>query len=203
MNEHPAPVSPGGSTATDVSAANDLPLTAGTWTLDASHASVDFKVRHLGLSNVRGRFNRFDATLTIGETLADTAVEATIDMSSVDTNQAVRDAHLLGTDFFSAEEHPLTTFRSTEVRSTGDGDYALAGELTLHGISRPVTLEVEFNGVESLPLDGSTHAGFSAVATVNRDDFGIDFNMPLGVDKVALGKKIIVEIELQFVEPEA
>ena len=203
MNDHPAPFSHGGSTATEPPAETDLPLTTGTWTLDASHASVDFRVRHLGLSNVRGRFNRFDATLTVGETLADTVVEASIDMSSVDTNQPVRDTHLLGTDFFSAEEHPLTTFRSTEVRATGEGDYALVGELTLHGVTRPLTLEVEFNGVESLPLDGSSHAGFSAVATVDRDDFGIDFNLPLGVDKVALGKKVVVEIELQFVAPEA
>ncbi len=188
---------------TDPSSATDLPLATGTWLLDASHAGVDFKVRHLGLSNVHGRFNRFDATLTVGETLADTVVEAAIDMSSVDTNQAVRDTHLLGTDFFSAEEHPLTTFRSTEVRATSEGEYALVGELTLNGVTRPVTLEVEFNGVESLPLDGSTHAGFSAITTVNRDDFGIDFNMPLGVDKVAMGKKVVVEIELQFVAPEA
>jgi polyisoprenoid-binding protein YceI len=203
MNEHLSPAEPGGSVGTDPSSASGLPLAAGPWLLDASHAGLDFKVRHLGLSNVHGRFNRFDATLTVGETLADTVIEAAIDMSSVDTNHAVRDTHLLGTDFFSAEEHPLTTFRSTEVRITSEGEYAVTGELTLNGVSRPVTLEVEFNGVESLALDGSIHAGFSAITTVNRDDFGIDFNMPLGMDKVAIGSKVIVEIELQFVAPKA
>jgi polyisoprenoid-binding protein YceI len=194
------------------SQATGLPLAAGTWSLDARHSGVYFKVRHIGLSNVRGRFNRFDATLSVGETLADTRVEATIEMSSVDTNLPDRDAHLLSTDFFSAEQHPETTFRSTGIRAVGDGagegegdregEYQLDGELTLNGVTRPVTLDVEFHGIETLPADGSTHAGFSATTTVNRADFGVDFNAPLGVDKLALGKKIAVELELQFVAPE-
>jgi len=181
--------------------ATDLPLAAGTWPLDAMHSGVHFKVRHIGLSNVRGRFNRFDATLSVGETLAETRVEAMIEMSSVDTNQPDRDAHLLGTDFFTADQHPLMTFRSTGIRAAGGGAYAVDGELTLNGVTRPVILDVEFYGVETFPADGSTHAGFSATTTVNRDDFGVDFNAPLGMDKFALGKKIAVELELQFVAP--
>lgn len=177
-------------------------MAAGAWPVDPNHSGVHFKVRHIGLSNVRGRFNRFDATLTVGETLADTRVEATIEMSSVDTNQPDRDAHLLGTDFFSAEQHPLMTFRSSAVRDVGDDDYEVDGELTLNGITRPVTLEVEFLGSEVFPGDGKTHAGFSATTTITRDDFGVDFNMPLGMDKFALGKKITVELDLQFVAPE-
>jgi polyisoprenoid-binding protein YceI len=190
------------STDPAISTATDLPLAAGTWALDPNHSGVHFKVRHIGLSNVRGRFNRCDATLTVGETLADTRVEATIDMSSVDTNQPDRDAHLLGTDFFAAEQNPAMTFRSTGIRAAGDGEYQLDGELTVNGVTRPVTLDVEFHGVETFPVDGSTHAGFSATTTVNRDDFGVDFNAPLGMDKFALGKKIAVELELQFVAPE-
>lgn len=190
------------STESATTTAANLPLAAGTWAVDPDHSGVHFKVRHIGLSNVRGRFNRYDATLTVGKTLADTRVEATIEMSSVDTNQPDRDAHLLGTDFFSADQHPLTTFRSTGIRATGDGGYALDGDLTLNGVTRPVTLDVEFYGVETLPADGSTHAGFSATTTVNRDDFGVDFNAPLGMDKFALGKRIAVELELQFVAPE-
>jgi polyisoprenoid-binding protein YceI len=183
-----------------------LPLAAGTWQLDAMHSGVHFKVRHIGLSNVHGRFNRFDATLDVGETLDDTRVEATIEMSSVDTNQPDRDAHLLGTDFFSADQHPLMTFRSTGIRPAGEGEaegaYALDGDLTINGVTRPVTLDVEFNGVQTHPADGSTHAGFSAITTVNRDDFGVDFNVPLGMDRFALGKRIAVELELQFVAPQ-
>jgi polyisoprenoid-binding protein YceI len=124
-------------------------------------------------------------------------------MSSVDTNQPDRDANLRGTDFFSAEQHPTMTFRSTGVRAADEGTYQLDGELTVNGITRPVVLDVEFEGVEPYPLDGSTHAGFSATTTLNRDDYGVDFNMPLGMDRFALGKQIAVELELQFVAPEA
>jgi len=179
----------------------DLPLAAGTWRLDPRHSSVDFKVRHIGLSNVHGRFNRFDATLRVGDALADTRVEATVEMSSVDTNDPDRDAHLLGTDFFSVDRHPLMTFRSTGIRPAGDGGYTLDGELTLNGVTPPATLDVEFSGVETLPADGSTRAGFSATTTVNRDDFGVDFNAPLGMGRFALGRNVAVELELQFVAP--
>jgi polyisoprenoid-binding protein YceI len=192
------------STATTTTiTTTEQPLAPGAWPLDPAHSSVHFKVRHLGLSNVRGRFNRFDATLHVGAALADTRVEATIEMSSVDTNHPDRDAHLVGTDVFSADRHPLMTFRSTGIRDAGDGRYALDGDLTLHGVTRGVTLDVELNGVEVHPADGSTHVGFSATTTVDRDDFGVDFNAPLGLDTFALGRRIAVELELQFVAPEA
>lgn len=189
--------------STESATATSLPLAAGTWGVDHPHSGVHFKVRHIGLSNVRGRFNRYDASISVGETLDDVRVEATVELSSVDTNQPDRDAHLLGTDFFSADQHPTMTFRSTGIRPTGADEYALDGELTLNGVTRPVTLDVEFLGVETFPADGTLHAGFAATGVVNRDDFGIDFNMPLGVDKFALGKKINVELDLQFVEPSA
>src|SRR5688572_29638427 len=97
-----------------------LPLTTGTYALDAAHSGVHFQVRHLGLSTVRGRFNTFDATLTIGDALDDVRVTATIDLASVDTNQPDRDTHLRSTDFFHADEHPEIAFRSTGVRARGD-----------------------------------------------------------------------------------
>lgn len=186
-----------------MSTTTTLPLSAGTWTLDANHSGVHFKVRHIGLTNVRGRFNRFDAQLSVGDSLEQTAVEATVDMSSVDTNQPDRDAHLRSTDFFSADDHPLMTFRSTAVRAKGDdGDeYEMDGELGINGVVKPVTLAVEFTGSETFPGDGQLHAGFIATTQVLRDDYSVDFNMPLGMDKFALGKKISVEIELQFVAP--
>jgi len=179
-----------------------LPLKTGVWTIDPNHSGVHFRVRHLGLSNVRGRFDRFDATLEIGATLADAKVSATIDMGSVDTNQPDRDAHLRSTDFFSTDQHPEMVFHSTTVRDIGDDQYQVDGDLTINGITRPVVLEVEFSGVEVFPADGSTHAGFSAVTEINRNDFGVDFNMPLGMDKMALGQKVKVELDLQFVAPQ-
>jgi polyisoprenoid-binding protein YceI len=178
-----------------------LPLTTGTWTFDPNHSSVHFKVRHLGLTNVRGRFNGVDAWLEVGDDLTDTRFGATIDIASIDTNQPDRDAHLRSTDFFGADEHPTMTFTSTSIREVGNDDYEADGDLTINGITKGVTLAVEFSGATTHPGDGKLHSGFIATSQILRDDFGIDFNMPLGVDKFALGKKIDVEIDVQFTEP--
>jgi polyisoprenoid-binding protein YceI len=180
-----------------------LPLESGTWTFDPAHSSVHFKVRHLGLTNVRGRFNDFDASLSVGDSLEATHLTATVQIASVDTNQADRDAHLLGTDFFSAEQHPTIEFVSTLIRDLGDGDYEADGDLTVNGITKPVTLKVEFTGRAVHPADGRERAGFTATARIAREDFGVDFNMPIGLDKVALGKKIDIEIDIQFTAPQA
>jgi polyisoprenoid-binding protein YceI len=178
-----------------------LPLTAGDWTFDPNHSGVHFKVRHLGLTNVRGRFNGVAAWLTVGDDLDSTRFGATIDIATIDTNQADRDAHLLSTDFFSAESHPSMTFTSSGIRNTGGDEYEADGELTINGITKPITLAVEFSGAVVHPGDGQLHSGFIATTQVLRDDFGIDFNMPLGIDKFALGKKIDVEIDVQFTAP--
>jgi polyisoprenoid-binding protein YceI len=177
-----------------------LPLAAGTWPVDTAHSSVEFTIRHLGLSRVRGRFNEFAASLQVGESLPTSWLEATIELSSVDTNNADRDGHLRSTDFFGVDVNPQMTFRSTSISQGGDA-YAVDGDLTLNGITRPVTLDVEFNGVETYPMDQKRHAGFSATTTISRKEFGIDFDMPLGVDKVALGDKVTIELEIQVVEP--
>jgi polyisoprenoid-binding protein YceI len=182
---------------------NALPLVTGKWDLDPNHSGVHFKVRHLGLTNVRGRFNGFGAWLEVGDDLASTKFGATIDISTIDTNQADRDAHLLSTDFFSAESNPSMTFASTAIRHLSGDDYEADGNLTINGITKPVTLEVEFTGAVVHPGDGKQHSGFVASAKIARDDFGIDFNMPLGVDKFALGKKIDVDIDVQFTAPAA
>jgi polyisoprenoid-binding protein YceI len=180
-----------------------LPLSPGTWAVDTNHSGINFKIRHLGLSNVRGRFDRFQAAITVGETLDDVKVEATVDMDSVDTNNADRDAHLRGTDFFSTEAHPEMTFKSKGIKQSGSSDYVMEGSLTINGITKDVSWDVEFAGVEVFPGDGSTHAGFSASTEINRDDFGVDFNMPLGMDKMALGQKVKIELDLQFIAPKA
>ncbi len=182
---------------------SSLPLSPGTWQIDANHSSVYFKIRHLGLTNVRGRFNGVDAWLTVGDDLSSTHFGATVDVTTIDTNQPDRDAHLRSTDFFSAELHPTLTFESSAIRDTGDGEYEADGALTINGVTNQVTLAVEFTGTMVHPGDGKEHAGFIATTQILRDDFGIDFNMPLGVEKFALGKKIDVEIDAQFTAPEA
>lgn len=177
-----------------------LPLSAGVWPIDPAHSGVYFQVRHLGLTNVRGRFDLFSGSLTIGETLADVAIEATIDMASVNTNQPDRDAHLRSTDFFDVENHPTMHYRSLSVSESEDG-YQVAGELTINGTTQPVSLAVEFNGVDVHPADGRTRAGFAATTEIRRSDYGIDFNMPLGAGKLALGDKIKIDLDLQFIAP--
>jgi polyisoprenoid-binding protein YceI len=185
---------------TSTSTTTTLPLTAGAWALDKNHSGIFFVVRHLGLSNVRGRFDTFDATLTVGSDLESVAVTADVDLSSVDTNNADRDAHLRGTDFFESDKNPVMTFRSTSIKGEGS-DYELAGDLTIAGVTKPVTFDVEFNGTEVFPADQSTHAGFTASGQIKRSDFGIDFGIIPGAEKLMLGDKIKVELDLQFVAP--
>ena len=177
-----------------------LPLAPGVWAVDQSHSGVSFVVRHLGLSNVRGRFDKFDATLEVGSTLESVAVTAEIELASVDTNNADRDAHLRSTDFFDTENQPVMTFRSTSVTGAGE-NYELAGDLTIAGITKPVTFDVEFNGTEVHPGDQSTHAGFTATGQIKRSDFGIDFGIVPGAEKIMLGDKVKIELDLQFVAP--
>jgi polyisoprenoid-binding protein YceI len=179
-----------------------VPIASGRWALDPAHSSVVFSVRHLGLSKVWGRFEKFDATLEVGATTDDVKVDATIDMASVNTNNADRDTHLRSTDFFGTEQHPTLEFRSTGLEGDAS-DWQLAGELTINGITKPVTLEVEFNGLAPFPPpDGQNHAGFSAAGELRRSEVGIDFGMmPIGLDKLALADKVHFELDLQFVEP--
>jgi len=178
-----------------------MPMAQGTWTIDPSHSGVHFKVRHLGLSTVRGRFNRFQATLVVGEDLAHSRLEASVDMSSVDTNQPDRDAHLRSTDFFSTDTHPEMTFRSYAIRAQRQRSFEVEGNLTINGITRPVIISVELQGEQTSPTDGRVHAGFAGIFDIDRETFGIDFNMPMGVEGVAIGKIVQVELDAQFVAP--
>ncbi len=177
-----------------------LPLATGTWNIDKSHSAVEFSVRHLGLTNVRGRFDTFDGAIVVGDALADTKVNAVIQLSSINTNSADRDAHLKGTDFFGVETHTDMVFESTGIEGSGD-EYKLHGNLTMRGITKPITLDVEFGGVEASPFDKKPRAGFSAEGSVSRKDFGIDFNVPLGGDKLMVGDKIKINLELELLPP--
>ncbi len=174
-----------------------LPLAAGTWASDPAHSSVEFTVRHLGLTKVRGRFNEFQASIGVGDTIESSVVEANIAMASVDTNNADRDGHLLSTDFFGAEANPSMTFRSTAMSGAGD-DWTLTGDLTINGITKSVELEVEFYGLATDPY-GNAKAGFAGETTISRGDFGIEFNAPLETGGLLLGDKVAVQLELQFV----
>jgi polyisoprenoid-binding protein YceI len=179
-----------------------LPLAPGPWTLDKNHSSVLFVVRHLGLSNVRGRFDSFEATLDVGATLDSVSVSADVELASVNTANADRDAHLRNSDFFDTDKNEHMSFRSTSITGSDD-EYQLHGDLTIAGITKPVSFDVEFNGTEVFPADQSTHAGFSATGQIKRSDFGVDFGIIPGAEKIMLGDKIKIELDIQFVAPAA
>jgi len=170
-------------------------LTAGTWAIDPTHSEVSFTVRHLMVSKVRGTFTGFSGAITVNDDPVLSSVEASVDMSSIDTREASRDAHLRSPDFFHTESFPTMTYRSTSVSADG-GDYLVDGELTLHGVTRRVQLHVEFNGVSADPW-GGTRAGFSAQTEINRRDFGVDITMPLDGGGVVVGDKVKVYLEIE------
>lgn len=187
--------------APTLSVTHEMGLISGRWAVDPLHSSVLFSIRHLGLAKVRGRFDRFDVVLEVGPTLAETTVTATIDMASIDTNNADRDAHLRSTDFFSTDEHPEMHFVSRSIRPAGDG-WELQGDLTLNGRTRPLALRVEFNGVQEFPGQNTRHAGFSATGSLRRSEFGIEFGLlPIGMDTLALSDEVKIELDMEFVEP--
>lgn len=169
----------------------------GTWSIDPTHSEVTFSVRHLMVSRVRGSFPVFSGTVITADDPAEARVEAEIDVASVDTRDQRRDNHLRSADFFDVEHFPTMTFRSTAVRPRGEG-YTVEGELTLHGVTRPVSLEMELNGVHGDPW-GGTRAGFSATTEINRRDFGIDIAMPIEGGGVVVGDRVSVSLEIQAV----
>jgi polyisoprenoid-binding protein YceI len=172
-------------------------IPAGTWTIDPSHSEVGFSVRHLAVSKVKGQFETFEGTITIGENPLDSKVEATIDLSSINTRDAQRDGHLRSGDFFSVEDHPTMTFVSTSVAAKGD-DFVVTGDLTIKDVTKSVELTLEFNGVSPDPW-GGTRSGFSATTEISRKDFGIDFNIPLDGGGVVIGDKVKVFLEVEAV----
>jgi len=169
-----------------------------TYTLDTSHSQVGFVVKHMMVSKVRGRFDDFAGTITIADDPAESSVEVSVQLASIDTRDAKRDEHLRSADFFTTDEHPTMTYRSTGVRHDGGNRWHVDGELTLLGITRPVALEVEFEGAATDPWGGS-RIGFSAKGEVNREDFGMTFNAGLETGGVLVGKKAVLEIEAEAV----
>ncbi|HVF14027.1 MAG TPA: YceI family protein [Acidimicrobiales bacterium] len=181
---------------TDTTASTTL-LPAGTWNIDPSHSSLGFSVRHLMISKVRGVFRTFSGTVTVFEDPFQSAVQVTFDPNSLDTGDATRDQHLRSADFFEVEKYPVAEYVSTGVRAEGDG-YVLEGQLTLHGVTHPVGLAVEFDGVGGDPW-GNTRAGFAATGEINRRDFGIDIQMPMETGGVVVGDKIKITIDVELV----
>lgn len=176
---------------------------AGTWRIDPVHSDVAFTVRHMMVSKLRGHFTRLEGeVVTAADPLAST-VTATIDLSSIDTNNAQRDDDLRSANFLEIETHPTMTYRSTGIRHSEDG-FDVDGELTLHGVTRQVPLTLDVNGFTRDPF-GNTRAGFSATTEIDRRDFGITSNIPMDGGGVVVGEKIqiFIEIEAILAQPKA
>jgi Uncharacterized conserved protein len=168
-----------------------------TWTIDPSHTIVEFGIRHLMITTVKGRFGGVEGTIKGNpDDWTDAEVEVKIDAASVDTRNEDRDNHLRSADFFEVEKYPHLTYKSTKVTKTGENSYTIEGELTIRDVTKPVTLEAEYLGKAVDPW-GNEKIGFSAKAKVNRKDFGLTWNAPLEAGGFLVGDEVTIELEVQ------
>lgn len=168
-------------------------IPVGVWTIDAAHSEIGFTARHL-MSKVRGLFTKFEGRIVTGEELS---ASATIDLTSIDTRDQKRDAHLRSADFFDVEKFGQMTFHTTRVVPGGRG-LLVTGDLSIKGVSNPVVLDVEFLGTQADPW-GGTRAGFEGTATISRKEWGIDFNVPMDGGRLLVGDKVDLLVSVQAV----
>jgi polyisoprenoid-binding protein YceI len=171
---------------------------AGTYALDPTHSYVSFTARHLMVTKVRGRFPVTAGSLVISEDPEASSVEATIDVTAVETGDPKRDEHLRSADFFDVEQFGEASFRSTKVENHGDGEFTLHGDLTLHGVTKAVSLKGEYLGSQPSPW-GDTRIGFSAETEISRSDWGINFNVALETGGVVVSDKIKLAIDAEWI----
>ena len=188
-----------GTTTTATREVNGLTLpTTGTFVLDKSHTEVGFLARHLMVSKVRGRFTDFDGTIVVAEDPEQSSVEVTIQAASINTNDVNRDNHVRTNDFLNVDEYPTLTFRSTKVELGSSNGWKVTGDLTVRGVTRPVVLDVEFQGVIDDPW-GNQRLGFSASGEIDRNEFGVSFNAALETGGFVVGPKVKLEIDAEAV----
>jgi polyisoprenoid-binding protein YceI len=174
-----------------------LPV-AGLYNIDGAHTSVEFVGRHLMITKVRGRFGDVRGQITIAEEPEDSRVEVEIGAASLSSGNDDRDGHLKSADFFDVERYPTITFRSTAVRARRDNTWEVDGDLTVRDVRRPVTLQVDFDGADVSPF-GDERIGFSAATDVNREDFGLTWNMALETGGLLVGKTARIELSVQAI----
>ena len=172
---------------------------AGTWTIDPVHSEVSFVVRHMMVSKVRGRFDKFEGAIETAPDPLQSTVTATVDLSSVNTGNDTRDNHIRSEDFFHVEKHPAMTFRSTGIRPEGE-NFLLDGDLSLRGVTRPVTFFLEVNGFGPDPY-GGTRTGFSATTEINRNDWNVSYNGPIpgASSGMVLSDRVTINLEIEAV----
>ena len=171
-----------------------------SWQIDPAHSEINVTVRHMMITNVRGRFEKFSGTIDFDEqTPANSTVDVQIDAASINTREEKRDAHLRSPDFLDVEKYPTLTFKSTRVEVLDKNHARLHGDLTIKGLSRPVVLDVEYSGMSKSPW-GTTSAGFTATTRLNRKDWGLEWNVALETGGWLVGDEIKVDLELELVK---
>ena len=171
----------------------------GTWDIDVVHSEIGFSVRHLMVSKVKGRFGDFSGTFVTAENPLESSVEATVVLSSVDTGNADRDAHLRSVDFFDVDNHTTLEYRSTGIRYDDAEGFVVDGDLTLRGVTKHVPLQLEIHGFQQTTPFGDSRTGFTATGEIDRRDFGVSFNSTLEGGGVALGNKVQITLEIEAI----
>jgi polyisoprenoid-binding protein YceI len=175
-----------------------LRVPTGTWSVDPAHSSVEFRVKHMMISTVRGHFGTFEGTIEAAPDYHDSMVRGTIETASIDTNEPNRDAHLRSADFFNAEEHPSIAFESTSIEHVERGDYRVTGHLTMHGESRAVVFDVTVHGVTRDP-QGKDRVGLELRGTISRGDFGLRWQQALETGGVVVGDEVRISADISAV----
>ncbi|OMF37288.1 hypothetical protein BK133_06715 [Paenibacillus sp. FSL H8-0548] len=167
------------------------------WTVDSTHSSIDFSVKHMMIAKVKGTFQAFEANIVAdAHDLTSADIQITIDLNSVNTRNNDRDAHLRSADFFEVEKHPSLIFTSTAITKTDEGEYALIGDVNLHGVTRSETFSVTFEGAGKDPW-GNEKVGFSATGSLKRSNYGLTYNAALETGGVLIGDEVKVSIEIE------
>ena len=170
------------------------------WKIDPVHTHVGFSVKHLMISTVRGQFKTYDGTLNLDEKdFSKSSFVGEIDVASIDTGNADRDSHLRTNDFFDAPNHPKITFKINKIESKGGNEFVVHGDIAIRGVTKPIALNVEYHGVSKSPY-GQTVAGFGVTGSLNRSDFGVNFNAALEVGGVAVSEKVKLELDIEAIQ---
>lgn len=177
------------------------PAVATTWKIDPVHSHAQFKVKHMMISNVKGEFTAVAGSLRFNpENIGDSSVEASIDATTINTRDPQRDAHLKSPDFFDVEKFPALTFKSTRVSRKADGELVVAGDLTIHGVTRSVNFNVEDLSAPMKDPWGNTRLGLSATTRINRKDFGLTWNAALETGGIVVGDEVSITLDVEFVQ---
>ena len=174
-------------------------IPTGTWAVDPSHSTVGFSVKHLGIATVRGRFEEFEGTLEIGDDLSSARAFGTAQVNSINTDEPGRDEHLRSADFFGAEANPELRFESTSIRQLDEDTFEIEGDLTMNGVTNPVTLTAVVEGTETDPW-GNDRVGLEVTGRVNRTEWNMTFNQALGSGNLLVGEKVTLSLDISAVK---